>query len=520
MAGTRDKGLTGLEGQARDFVLSATGICRRFGATKALDQMVFEVLPGEVHGLVGANGAGKSTLVKILSGALKPDSGTITVGDWQGEALTPRRVQQLGLATIYQERSLAPNLTVVENIVLGRERTIAGLFLTADHLSSDVEDVLRRVGLDVSPTTPLSRLSPAAQQLVEVAKALYRGARVIIMDEPTAVLGAAESARLLELVRDLSSNGVAIIYISHHLRETLELSDRVTVMRDGRAVMTARSDQLTPHSLVEAMIGRGVALAKPTSSTPGDVVLSVRALGQGRRLFEIDLDLRAGEVVGLTGLVGAGRSRLARIIFGAEQPDAGAMFLFGKSYRPASPADAIALGVGLVPEDRKTESLLQQMSIAQNVTLTRMPTTRYGGFVRLRAEQKIAATWVKHLRVRPAVPKLPVATLSGGNQQKVAIARWLHTSARLMIFDEPGQGVDIGAKEEILQTIGKLAGQDCAVLVISSDLEELTQVANRVIVLRQGRIAGELAGAAVTEQRVLELAMGTDLPISAHGSTA
>ncbi|MFB9983012.1 sugar ABC transporter ATP-binding protein [Mesorhizobium newzealandense] len=500
--------------QAAGIALSATGICRHFGATQALDQMELQVLPGEVHGLVGANGAGKSTLVKILSGALKPDSGTITVGGWHGESLTPRRVQQLGLATIFQERSLAPNLTVVENIVLGRERTIAGLFLTPDHQQHDVEDVLRRVGLNVSPMTPLSQLSPAAQQLVEIAKALYRGARLIIMDEPTAVLGAAETTRLLELVRDLSSKGVAVVYISHHLHETLALSDRVTVMREGRAVLTAPSNSMTPQTLVEAMIGRHVALARPTQLKLGDVVFSARALGQGRRLFGINLDLRAGEIVGLTGLVGSGRSRLARVIFGAEQPDSGEMFLFGKPYHPASPAEAITLGVGLVPEDRKTESLLQQMTVAQNVTLTRMPATPYCGFIRLGEEQRTAMAWVKRLKIRSALPGFPVSTLSGGNQQKVAIARWLHTKARLMIFDEPGQGVDIGAKEEILQTIGALAGDDCAVLVISSDLEELTQVANRVLVLRQGRIAGELTGAEVTEQRVLELAMGTTLPVS------
>ncbi len=492
----------------REFVLSASRIVKRFGATRALDQMNFQVLPGEVHGLVGANGAGKSTLVKILSGALKPDSGKIGVGDWQGEALTPRHVQQLGLATIYQEPSLAPNLTVVENIVLGRERTIAGLFLPRDHQVNDVAEVLRRVGLGVSPMTVSRHLSPASRQLVEIAKALYRGAQVIIMDEPTAVLGAAEGTRLLELVRSLSSNGVAIVYISHHLQETLDISDRVTVMRDGRAVLTSPTDRLTLEFLVEAMIGREVEQVEPLGSAPGDIVLTVRSLGQGLRLSGINLELRAGEVVGLTGLVGAGRSRLARVIFGAEQADAGEMTLFGKPYRPSSPADALKLGVGFVPEDRKTESLLQQMNIAQNITLTRMPTTRFGGVIRLSQEQRIAMRWIKQLKVRPAQPQLSVASLSGGNQQKVAVARSLQTGARVMIFDEPGQGVDIGAKEEILHTIRRLGESGCAVLVISSDLEELTQVANRVVVMREGRITGELPTAAVTEKGVLRLAMG------------
>jgi ribose transport system ATP-binding protein len=490
-------------------VLSARGICRQFGATKALDQMVLEIMPGEIHGLVGANGAGKSTLVKILSGALKPDSGTIRVGDWQGEALTPARVQNLGIATIYQERSLAPNLTVLENIVLGREQTRAGVFLAPEKQSGGVRQALQRVGLDVPQAIPMFHLSPASQQLVEIAKALYRGARVIIMDEPTAVLGAAESTRLMSLVRDLSAEGVAIIYISHHLHETLELCHRVTVMRDGSAITTLRSDQLTPQALVEAMLGRNIAATAPLPSAAGKIVFSANALRQGKRLIDVGLSLRAGEVVGLTGLVGSGRSRLARIIFGAEQPDAGEMFLLGKSYRPKSPASAMKQGVGLVPEDRKTESLLQHMSVAHNVTLTRMPVSRLGGFIRSAAEQTITIDWIRKLRVRPSAPNLAVGNLSGGNQQKIAVARRLHTGARVMIFDEPGQGVDLGAKEEILRTVRGLASEGCAVLVISSDLEELLQVANRVLVMRHGRIAGELSSAEVTEQRVLELAMGT-----------
>jgi ABC-type sugar transport system ATPase subunit len=418
-------------------------------------------------------------------------------------------VQQLGLATIYQEGSLAPNLTIVENIVLGREKVIAGIFLPRDHQRNDVEDVLQRVGLDVSPLTPVSSLSPASRQLVEIAKALYRGARVIIMDEPTAVLGVKESSRLVELVRTLSSNGVTIVYISHHLQETLEISDRVTVMRDGHAVLTSPADTQTPDSLVQAMIGRKINQVKPIASEAGELVFSARSLGQGRRFSDINIDLRAGEVVGITGLVGSGRSRLARVIFGAEKPDVGAMSFRGRPYSPSSPAEAIELGVGFVSEDRKAESLLQQMSIAHNLTMTRMPTTRFGGFIHFSREQKTVSWWIKRLKIRPALPKLTVGSLSGGNQQKVAIARSMHTRARLMIFDEPGQGVDMGAKEEILQTIRELAENGCAVLVVSSDLEELIQVANRVLVMRLGRIAGELSREEVSEKSVLRLAMGT-----------
>lgn len=490
-----------------EFALSASGIIKRFGATIALNRMDFQVCAGEVHGLVGANGAGKSTLVKILSGALAADAGEIRIGDRRCEALTPRRVQQLGLATIYQEPSLALNLTIVENIVLGRERAVAAMFLPRDRQLEDVASVLKRVGVAAPATTPVYRLSPASRQQVEIAKALFRGARIIIMDEPTAVLGAAESARLFELVRSLSANGVSIVYISHHLQETLDICRRVTVMREGRAMLTALSEQLTPELLVEAMIGREVEQVSPVASARGDVVLAATGLGQGSRLTGIDLTLHAGEVIGLTGLVGAGRSRLARVLFGAEQPDTGAMTLFGKPYRPSSPAEAIKLGVYLVPEDRKIESLLQQMSVAQNVTLTNIPTARLPGLIRLSQEQRIAIKWIKHLKVRPAQAQLPVASLSGGNQQKVAIARALHTGARVMIFDEPGQGIDIGAKEEILQTIRRSAEGGCAVLVISSDLEELTQVANKIVVMKEGGIAGELPVEAATEKAVLKLAM-------------
>ena len=496
---------------ALDVALSASAIVKQFGATKALNWMNLHVRQGEVHGLVGANGAGKSTLIKIISGALTPDAGEVRIGDVSSTALSPRRVQQLGLATIYQEPSLAPNLSIAENIVLGREGTFGGVFLRPGLQAGAVESVLRRVGLDADPSTAVQRLSPASRQLVEIAKALFRGAKIIIMDEPTAVLGAAEGARLFKLISGLSANGVSIVYISHHLQETLDVCQQITVMREGSAVFTAPSDRLSPELLVGAMIGREVEQLTPVENNRGEIVLAAHSICQGRRLIDIDLDIHAGEVVGLTGLVGSGRSRLARVLFGAEQPDAGAMRLFGRVYKPANPAQALKSGVCLVPEDRKSESLLQQMSIAQNVTLTRMPLTQFGGVIRLDRERQIGKNWVKQLKIRPTEPRAAVSSLSGGNQQKVAVARSLHSSARLMIFDEPGQGVDIGAKEEILQTIRRLAQQGCAVLVISSDLEELTQVANRIVVMRAGRISGELPAHIATEQNVLKLAM-TDRP--------
>ena len=475
--------------------------------TQALENATLVVEAGEVHGLVGANGAGKSTLVKILSGAERADSGSIRIGGWSGHSLSPHRAQELGLATIYQDPSLAPTLTLVENVVLGREATTGGVFLSRRRDREAARTALDQVGLGRWGRRAES-LNPAEQQLLEVAKALYRDAKIIIMDEPTAALGSSESNRLFGVIESLRSSGVATVFISHRLDEVLRICGRVTVMRDGKTVHASATEGLTEDDLVRAMIGHSVGGSDFDPAEPGSTVLETRGMGSGTLLQGIDLTLRGGEVVGLTGLVGSGRSRLVRVLFGAEPYDQGEVLLEGKPFRPRSPATAIRRGIGLVPEDRKRDCLFLEMSAASNVTMVRLPVVA-GGFLQLRRERRIASAWLERVQLRPLSTRVKPSQLSGGNQQKVAVARWLNAKARVLIFDEPGQGVDIGAKEEMFKLLRQLAAEGHAVLVVSQEVDELLQVADRVLVMRRGTIAGELTRDETTEESVLALALGS-----------
>lgn len=488
-------------------LLEARRISRRFGATQALTDASIAVGSGEVVGLVGANGAGKSTLVKILSGAERADSGTVRIGSWEGMSLGPHQAQSLGVATIYQDPSIVPTLSMADNIVLGREHLRGGVFLSR---GKDVESArvsLARVGLR-DHRRRAGALSPAEQQLLEIAKALHRDARVIIMDEPTAALGPTESRKLFGVIDGLRADGVGILFISHRLDEVLEVCDRVTVMRDGRTVVSASANDLTEDDVVRAMIGHTIADAHIRSEEPGEILLEARSVSAGSRLKSISLELREGEVVGLTGLVGSGRSRLTRVLFGAERYDSGELLLYGRSFRPRSPSAAIRRGIGLVPEDRKRDALFSQMSSARNVTLIKVPRA-LAIFVNLRREMAAGANWLRRVQLRPAAPWLKPPLLSGGNQQKVVLARWLYAGCRVLILDEPGQGVDVGAKEEIFRLVREAAAERRAVLVVSQEVDELLQVADRVIVMRAGEIAGVLPREEVTEAAVLALSLGS-----------
>lgn len=486
-------------------VLRAEGIVKRFGATTALDGANFEIGRGEVVGLVGANGAGKSSLVKVLSGALQPDDGEIRIGEEARHGLTPRLAQRLGIATIYQEPSLVPTLGLAENVVLGREPTHGVALLARRSERASARECLVKVGLVDRIGLTAGDLSPAGQQMLEIAKALHRNSRVVIMDEPTAALGETESQRLFEVIHSLKQAGVGIIYISHRLDEVLELSDRIVVMRDGRTVFSGPAASQNETTLVRHMIGHDVSRIEAQARTRGDVVLSVRGLGQGTRIRNVSFDIHKGEVLGITGLVGSGRSRLARLIFGVERADAGEMELFGRPYRPHSPHAAIRRGVGFVPEDRKRDALLLDLAAAKNVTLAK-PVTRLG-LLRTRAERRSAMKWIERLAVKPRSAVALPRFLSGGNQQKLVIARWLHADAQLLILDEPGQGVDIDARSQILLALRELAAKGRAVVVISQELDELEQVADRILVMRRGTIAGELSVDELDEEHVLSLAM-------------
>ncbi len=492
-------------GEGSRDALVAEDVVKEYGATCALRGATLSVRAGEVHGLVGANGAGKSTLVKVLSGAVRPNGGVIGIGTWRGGHVTPRQAQALGLACIYQDASLVPTLGLVENVKLGRESGVGILRRRRDR--AECEAVLRRVGLDPWSRALAGALKPADQQLLEIAKALHRDARVLIMDEPTAALGAEESRRLFEVIASLRADGVAVVYISHRLEDVLAVCDRITVMRDGRCAETMPAAGTTEAQLIRAMIGHDIRRVRVESAQRGEPLLEVRGLGQGTRVHDVSLTLHAGEVVGLTGLVGSGRSRLARMLFGCEPADRGEMLLDGRPYRPATPADAIGRGVALVPEDRKRDALLLSLSAAKNITLARMDAGP-GGVLRLARERRSAGELMHRLQVKPRSPSALPLHMSGGNQQKVSIARWLHARSRVLILDEPGQGVDLGAKESILTTIRELAAEGRAILVISQEVEELQQVADRLLVMHRGRIAGELAGEDITEHRVVELAVG------------
>lgn len=499
-----------------DVILSISGAFKTFGSTQALSGANLAVRAGEVHGLVGANGAGKSTLVKAISGALKLDAGTIRLGEFEGAALSTREAHTEGLSTIYQDPSLVPTLGLAENILLGREKPIAGIILSKPRERREVASSLAKVGLKDRPFLLAGNLSASEQQLLEVATALHREARVVIMDEPTAAMGNIERDRLFEVIRTLRTHGVSVLYISHKLPEVLAICDRVTVMRDGSDVATLEAKSLDEDQLVRLMIGR--ELQRPDRETRkfGDIALKVTDLCQGERLQDISFNIRAGEIVGLTGLVGSGRTRLGRTLFGAEEFDSGSMELFGRPYRPADPHAAIAAGVGLVPQDRRNEALLMSMSVKDNITLSRFPLI-YRFLVNVRAQRFSANRWIEFLRIMTTSASVLPAELSGGNQQKVSIARWLHAGARVMIFDEPGQAVDAGAKGEIFAAIRHLSADDCAVLVISDEIEELQQMVDRLLVMQEGRVTGELKGDEITDERVLELSMKTALLIDQRG---
>jgi ABC-type sugar transport system ATPase subunit len=489
-------------------VIAVRDISKRFGTTQALVGCDLEIRAGEVHGFVGANGAGKSTLVKILSGAIGPDAGEIRVGEWDGASLNPRLAQELGIATIYQEPDLVPTLHAAENIALGREHRRGRVFLDRNQERLDASAAGARVGLSsFALSRPIEDLSRADQQLVEVAKALHRQVRVILMDEPTAPLGPRDVGRLETVIRDLAAHGVAVLYISHRLREVLRVCNQVSVIRDGRRVWTRPARELTESAIVQAMIGHGLEHVAAPSAQAGNVLLDVEALGQSRRLVDVSLALRAGEIVGLAGLVGAGRSRLLRALVGEERPDRGKMTLKGKPYAPHSPAAALRRGVGLVPEDRKTQGLFLEQSVVKNLTFSR-PLTYAAGLVRLHQERAATWRWIERLSLTPRSPGATVKNLSGGNQQKVILARWLHADVDVLLVDEPGQGIDVSAKEDVYQILRETARSGKAILTSCSESEDLFTLADRILVMRLGRIVGEFERGTATEEQIVALASG------------
>ncbi|MEU4653663.1 sugar ABC transporter ATP-binding protein [Streptomyces sp. NPDC023723] len=503
-----------------DELLRIEGIRKTFPGVVALDGVDFELRRGEVHVLLGENGAGKSTLIKTLSGAHTPDAGRILVDGREVRINGAQDSERLGIATIYQEFNLVPELTVAENIFLGRQPRRFGM-IDRKRMDAEAAVLLARVGVDVSPRTRVRELGIARLQMVEIAKALSLEARVLIMDEPTAVLTSEEVDKLFAIVRRLRADGVGIVFITHHLEEIAALGDRVTVIRDGASV--GQVPAATPAAeLVRLMVGRSIEQQYPRERTDGtgEPLLAVEGLTRDGVFHDVGFEVRAGEVVGIAGLVGAGRTEVVRAVFGADPYDRGSVRVGGAPLRGHDVGAALAAGIGLVPEDRKGQGLVLDASVEENLGLVTLGSTARAGLVDRKAQHAAAARIAGQLGVRMAGLGQHVRTLSGGNQQKVVIGKWLLASTKVLILDEPTRGIDVGAKVEIYQLINELTAAGAAVLMVSSDLPEVLGMSDRVLVMAQGRIAGELAAPQATQDAVMALAVSNPQHAKDHGTEA
>jgi len=491
-------------------LLEMTGISKRYPGVVALNDVRLDIRPGEVHALVGENGAGKSTLMKILAGAETRDAGEIRLNGKPITVHSPQDAMGLGINIIYQEFNLVPHLSAAENIYLGREpRAALPGFINFKKLYGDAQAQMESLGCPLDVRTEVSRLSVAQQQMVEIAKATSRNSVIIAMDEPSATLTDHELQNLFTLIRELKSRGVGIIYISHRMEEIFDICDRVTVFRDGQYVATKRIEDTNRDEIIRMMVGRELKESIPKRPAEvGEVLLEVRGLTRRGVFEDISFTVRRGEIVGIGGLVGAGRTEVARAIFGADPVDAGEISLLGKRVRPRSPREAIALGIGLVPEDRKTLGLILNMVVRENTTLANLDALTRLGFVDRARERSVADRFVKELRVRTPGIEQEVKNLSGGNQQKVVLAKWLFTDSQLLIFDEPTRGIDVGSKVEIYELMNDLVARGAGMIMISSELPELLGMADRILVMHEGRLAGELSRAEATQEKVMHLATG------------
>ncbi|MEV5882150.1 sugar ABC transporter ATP-binding protein [Streptomyces sp. NPDC052020] len=493
-------------------LLSMSGITKSFPGVRALDGVDLDVQAGEVHCLLGQNGAGKSTLIKVLAGAHQPDTGTIR---WRGEEVTlrsPVTATRLGIATIYQELDLVEHLSVAENVHLGHEPTTAGFVVRGKAARASTAALLKRLGHpEIDPACLVGALPAAQQQIVSMARALSHDVRLIVMDEPSAALDPEEVDNLFRIVADLTADGVAVVYISHRLEEIRRIGDRVTVLKDGRAVAGGLPAKTTPTSeVVSLMTGRNVAYVfpeRPATAPGGDPVLQVRGLARDGEFAPLDLEVRPGEILGLAGLVGSGRSEILETIYGARRPAAGRVLVDGRPLRPGSVRAAVRAGLGLAPEERKAQALLMLESVTRNVSVSSLPRFSRGGWIDRGAERGAARAATRELSLRPDNPAVPVRTLSGGNQQKAVLARWLLRGCRVLLLDEPTRGVDVGARAELYAVIRRLADEGLAVLLVSSEVPEVLGLADRVLVLREGRVVHEAPARELDEHRVLDLVM-------------
>lgn len=520
-------------------LLAARGLVKTFPGVRALDDVAFTLRSGEIHALMGENGAGKSTLIKVLTGALAPDAGWVLLDGRPVAPRSPIEAQQLGISTVYQEINLIPGLSVAENLFLGRQPMRFGRIDTRA-IRQGARRALARLNLDIDVTRPLAACSIAVQQLVAIARALDLSARVLILDEPTSSLDAGEVDQLFRTLRRLRESGLGIVFITHFIDQVYAVADRITVLRNGRLVGEYPAADLPKRELVSRMIGRpsdgggtesGGAGAAPrlATSAPGEEtespVLSARGLGRRHAIHPVDLDIRRGEVVGLAGLLGSGRTELARLLFGLDRADAGQIWASGRKLgrrgRLRSPRAAIRRGLGMLPEDRKTQGLLAELSIRENIVLALQGRRGWLRPLRRRTQRALADKYVRALGIATPSTEKPIGQLSGGNQQKAILARWLATDPILLILDEPTRGVDVGAKAEIEKLIGELCEAGLAILFISAELDEVVRTSRRIVALRDRRKVGELSGPEISEQRLIAVIAGDERgPASVEGERA
>jgi len=491
-------------------LLRALDIEKSYAGVHALKQASFELHAGEVHALIGENGAGKSTLIKIITGTVTPDAGEIQLGGKTIAHNSPRIAKQLGIAAIYQQPALFPELSVSENIAIGLEESAFWRHVDWRARRERAAELLARVGAKVDPATEAGDLTMPQQQLVEIARALGAKATVLIMDEPTASLSAEDAQNLFAVIRQLRAKGVGIIYISHRLEELSLIADRVTVLRDGCTIDTRPMSEVNRQQLIQLMVGRELSAVYPKKTVQlGEVTLELRGVGcSASGIHDVDLSVRAGEIVGLAGLVGGGRTELARTIFGLTPADAGEVLIRGERVTIESAGRAISLGIAYVPEDRRRHGVILDLAISANITLASLNQFSRSGALNFQREREVAADYTRRLGIKTPAIFAPVTTLSGGNQQKVALSRWLLTKPSVLILDEPTQGIDVGAKSEVHALMTELAAQGVAILMISSELPEVLGMSDRIAVMCGGTIAATLDRAEATQEKILALALG------------
>ena len=504
-------------------LLEMEGISKHFPGVQALDNVSFSAYSGEVMALVGENGAGKSTLMKILCGAYPKDAGTIQIDGKVVQIDNPHRAQELGIAIIYQEFNLTPNQTVAANIFIAREpkpRGLGGLlgFVDKRRMEADAQRLLQRVGARVQPSALVRNLSVAQQQMVEIAKSLAVDARIIVMDEPTSALGEEEVHVLFQVIENLKQQNIAVVFISHRLDEIMSIADRVTVLRDGRLVGSRPISDVTPEIMIDMMVGRELNdIFIKKEAEIGEPILEVKNLSRGSAVKDVSFQVRQGEILGFAGLVGAGRTETARLIFGADQRDSGEIVVEGKPVHIGSSADALNVGIALVPEDRGKQGLVLLLSILHNIMLPSLDELSHGGWVDKKASIAAAQKYVAQLSIRTPHLAQKAMFLSGGNQQKVVLAKWLAAHPKVLILDEPTRGIDVGAKAEVHAIMSELARQGLGIIMISSEMPEILGMSDRIVVMHEGQIAGVLDRAEATQERIMAYASGETINANTAG---